>query len=243
MWQRDVKGLDTASMKFLSLPLPPHLLNAAIHIPHLQCSAGSTHQAPLPGSYALAIGPNEGKEGPKAFWSEPLQKGEDKELSPGQLHEHLTLQCFKCHRELWGSKEGAEPQGKPWPMLLGCLEGRSTHPAEIFVIKGFGEEQAQQLQLALAGHSSTVRVGGLGLPAQAEAEPSTGQRLQKDSGSSACPARLEAAALTAVKSNHFSSKSHLLSSYKSRCPSPQQEHLPHSKEQHIPWKHHKAKTL
>lgn len=45
-------------------------------------------------------------------------------------------------------------------MLLGHVGGRSTHPAEILVIKGFSEEQAQQLQLALAGHSSTVRGTG-----------------------------------------------------------------------------------
>lgn len=44
-------------------------------------------------------------------------------------------------------------------MLLGYLGGSSTHPAEILIVKCFSEEQPQQLQLALAGHGNTVRVG------------------------------------------------------------------------------------
>lgn len=71
VWQRDVKGLDTAKMKFFkSAPS----LKPASHTAQLQCLARSTHKAPLPGSYALAIGPHEGKEGSKAFWGEPLQR-------------------------------------------------------------------------------------------------------------------------------------------------------------------------
>jgi len=53
-----------------------------LSMPHLCCPARSTQKAPLPCSYALAIGPNEGKEGSKAFWSEPLQKGDEKAAEP-----------------------------------------------------------------------------------------------------------------------------------------------------------------
>lgn len=140
-------------MKFLRLSLLSPLLNPATYIPHLHCPARSTHKAPLPGSYALAIGPNEGKEGSKAFWSEPLQKGEEKGTESRPACRSTSL-CNASNAT--GSFEGS----KPWPMLLGYLGGRSTHPAEIFVIEGFSEEQAQQLQLALAGHGSMVRVGG-----------------------------------------------------------------------------------
>lgn len=103
-----------------------------------------------------------------------------KELRPGQPAEHHALQCSECHRSFGGSKEGAEAQGKPRPALLGCLGDRSTHPAEIFIIKGFGEEQAQQLQLSLAGHRARSGWGaggaspGLRLsPAQARASRRT----------------------------------------------------------------------
>lgn len=174
-------------MKFLSLPLPPQLLNPASHILHLHCPAKSTPKAPLPGSYALAIGAHEGKEGSKSFWSEPLQEGEDKGTEPSPACSSTSLcSASNATGSSGGSQEGAESQRRPWPELLGYLGGRSTHPAEIFVIKGFGEEQPQQLQLALAGHSSRVREGGaVGV---SPAQPTGSRRARAPQPALPCPA-------------------------------------------------------
>lgn len=65
-------------------------------------------------------------------------------------------------------RKGAESQGRRDPGELapkkrschapGLGAGDSTHPAEMLIVKGFGEEQTQQLQLALVEHGNTVRV-------------------------------------------------------------------------------------
>lgn len=60
----------------------------------------------------MAVGPNEGKEGSKAFWGEPLQKGGEKSAE-AKLVCCRTSPCTypKPHRELWGQRErGQSPR-------------------------------------------------------------------------------------------------------------------------------------
>lgn len=168
-----------------SLPLHPSLLclNSAITHPsvdlqtiHPLCAPSllpCSQKAPLPRSYALAIGPNEGKEGSKAFWSEPLQKGDEKAAEP------CSASTSNPTWSSGGSKEGAESQGTTWPTegsrhAPGLLRKCSTHPAETFIVKGFGEEQPQQLQLALADTATPSGWGDATRSQSLTAEPSTG---------------------------------------------------------------------
>lgn len=93
-----------------------------------------------------------------------------KQLSSGQSAAELQSACTSNPTGSFrGSKKWAESQKKAlalgadvtqkdWHPKEGPTSPGSTHPAELFVIKGFSEEQTQQLQLALAEHSNTIRV-------------------------------------------------------------------------------------
>lgn len=61
-------------------------------------------KTPLPCSYALAIGPNEGKEGSKAFWSEPLEKGNEKAADAKPTCSSTPVSASNPTGKLWGKQ-------------------------------------------------------------------------------------------------------------------------------------------